>query len=191
MIKLLVGLGNPGQRYQKTRHNAGFLLLDELAREKAVTFSKEVRFFGDLAEVNLSVGKLYLLKPATFMNRSGQSVSSFMKYYKINPEEVLVVHDELDFEVGTLKLKSGGGHGGHNGLRDIIASLGVKDFKRLRVGIGRPKPGMQVADYVLSDFSKTDVQHVKELFYNFFNYLSLLQGGDYELAMQELHSRIK
>lgn len=188
MVKLLVGLGNPGQKYTKTRHNAGFLFLDELAKENGVAFSRQVRFFGDLAEINIGGDKLYLLKPVTFMNHSGRSVSSVMKYYKIKPEDILVVHDELDFEVGVLKLKSGGGHGGHNGLRDIIASVGVRDFKRLRVGIGRPKSGMQVVDYVLSDFSKNDLRHIKEIYSDFFNYLLLMQNGDFALVMQKLHS---
>ena len=188
MIKLLVGLGNPGNKYSKTRHNAGFLLLDELAKDEGVAFSKQSRFFGDVAEVSKGGDRLYLLKPSTFMNRSGQSVSSIMKYYKIQPEEVLVVHDELDFDVGVMKLKSGGGHGGHNGLRDIIASIGVKDFKRLRVGIGRPGSGKVVADYVLSDFSKADLLQVKELFYGFVACVPLLLAGKYELAVQELHA---
>ena len=189
MIKLIVGLGNPGQKYSKTRHNAGFLFLDQLAEEESVGFLYQSRFFGDVAEINKGAGKLYLLKPVTFMNRSGQSVSSMMKYYKLVPEEVLVVHDELDFDVGTLRLKSGGGHGGHNGLRDIISSIGTKDFKRLRVGIGRSESGKAVADYVLSSFSKNDMLCVKELFFDFIKYLPLLRAGDYELAMQELHSR--
>lgn len=188
MIKLLVGLGNPGQKYSKTRHNAGFLFLDELVKERSLGLSRQARFYGDLAEINDGRDKLYLLKPATFMNRSGQAVSAITKYYKIKPEEILVVHDELDFDIGVLKLKSGGGHGGHNGLRDIIASLGVKDFKRLRVGIGRPRPGIQVVDYVLSDFAKGEMQHIKELYSDFFNYLPLMQDGEFEAAMQELHS---
>ena len=186
MIKLLVGLGNPGQKYSKTRHNAGFLLLDELAKNKGVVFSRQARFFGDLAEFNSGSAKVYLLKPSTFMNRSGQSVSSVMKYYKLKPEEIRVVHDELGFDVGTLRLKSEGGHGGHNGLRDIIASLGVKNFKRLRVGIGRPGSGKVVADYVLSDFSKSDLQQVKELFFDFIKYVPLLLGGDYDAVTREL-----
>ena len=188
MIKLLVGLGNPGQKYQKTRHTAGFLFLDELAKERSLTFSRQVRFFGDLAELKVGSDRLYLLKPGTFMNRSGQSVSSVIKYYKIKSEEVLVIHDELDFDAGVLKLKSAGGHGGHNGLRDIIAALGIKDFKRLRVGIGRPKPGVQVADYVLSDFPKGDLQHIKGLYSDFFNYLSLVQKGEFDAVMLKLHS---
>ncbi len=189
MIRLIVGLGNPGQKYSKTRHNAGFLFLDELAREESIVFSKQVRFFGELAEVSLPAGRLYLLKPGTFMNRSGQSVSALMKYYKIKPDEMLVVHDELDFDVGTLRLKADGGHGGHNGLRDIIASIGVKGFKRLRVGIGRPRQGMPVADYVLSDFSKSDLLQIKDLFSRVLRHVPLLQNGDYETVMQKLHAR--
>jgi len=141
-----------------------------------------------LAELKVGSDRLYLLKPGTFMNRSGQSVSSVIKYYKIKSEEVLVIHDELDFDAGVLKLKSAGGHGGHNGLRDIIAALGIKDFKRLRVGIGRPKPGVQVADYVLSDFPKSDLQHIKGLYSDFFNYLSLVQKGEFDAVMLKLHS---
>ena len=188
MIKLIVGLGNPGRKYSKNRHNAGFLLLDELARVEGAVFSRQVRFFSDLAEVNSGLSRLYLLKPSTFMNRSGQAVSSMMKYYKIKPEEILVVHDELDFDVGTLKFKAGGGHGGHNGLRDIIASIGVKEFKRLRVGIGRPGAGMQVADYVLSDFSKNDLQQISGLYIDFFSCLPSLLAGDFEAAVHRLHS---
>ncbi len=189
MIKLLVGLGNPGHKYLKTRHNAGFLLLDELAKEEGVSFSRQARFLGDFAELRARSGCVYLLKPTTFMNRSGQSVMSVMKYYKIKAEEVLVVHDELDFEVGALKLKAGGGHGGHNGLRDIISSTGVKNFKRLRVGIGRPGPGKVVADYVLSDFSKSDLRQVNELFSCFIECVSGLVSGDFDAVTQKLHSR--
>lgn len=188
MIKLFVGLGNPGQKYTKTRHNVGFLFLDKLAKEMSVAFSQQARFFGDLVEIKAGLDKIYLLKPHTFMNRSGQSVSVLMKYYKIKPEEILVMHDDMDFDVGVLRLKSKGGHGGHHGLQDIMTSLGTKDFKRLRVGIGRPKQGKQVADYVLSDFSKHDLQCVEELYADFFNCLPLLQSGDFEEAMQKLHS---
>ena len=188
MIKLLVGLGNPGIKYSKTRHNAGFLLLDELAKKESVVFSRQSRFLGDFAEFNSRAGRIILLKPSTFMNRSGQSVAAVMKYYKIKAEEILVVHDELDFEVGVLRLKAGGGHGGHNGLRDIIACIGGKDFKRLRVGIGRPVSGKAVADYVLSGFSKSDLRQVRDLFLNFIGYVPLLVAGEFESVTQELHS---
>ncbi|BCG65656.1 MAG: peptidyl-tRNA hydrolase, PTH1 family [Methyloprofundus sp.] len=190
MIKLIVGLGNPGQKYTKNRHNAGFLLLDGLARDSG-GFSQQARFFGCLAEMSTKSGKLYLLKPATFMNRSGQSVSAVMKYFKILPEEVLVVHDELDFDVGVVKLKKGGGHGGHNGLRDIITSMGQKNFLRLRIGIGRPRAGKAVADYVLSDFSKVDMHLVQEVFADFAANMSAMCSGDYGVVMQNLHSREK
>jgi len=189
VIKLIIGLGNPGQKYSKNRHNAGFLLLDSLAAAEGAGFSLQSRFFGELAEISKEGCKLYLLKPSTYMNRSGQAVSSVMKYYKIKPEEVLVVHDELDFGVGILKLKSDGGHGGHNGLRDIIASIGVKNFLRLRVGIGRPQGAKAVADYVLSDFSKNDLELVMSGLDDFLGLVSLLLVGEPGLAMQKLHSK--
>lgn len=189
MIKLIVGLGNPGQKYSKNRHNAGFLLLDELIAAEGSDFSLQSRFFGELAEISKDGGKLYLLKPATCMNRSGQAVSSVMKYYKIKPEEILVVHDELDFDVGVLRLKSDGGHGGHNGLRDIIASVGAKNFLRLRIGIGRPQGPKSVADYVLSDFSKKDLECVLSEFSDFSRVIPLLLAGDFGVAMQKLHSQ--
>lgn len=189
MIRLFVGLGNPGLKYAKTRHNAGFLCLDELVKDFNAGFASQSRFFGNLAEIEIASKKIILLKPDTFMNASGRSVASVMKYYKIEPKEVLVVHDELDFDVGVLKLKSGGGHGGHNGLRDIVASLGgAKDFKRLRVGIGRPRPGREVANFVLSDFSKTELEQISALYSDFYGYLPLMQSGDFSGAMQKLHS---
>lgn len=156
MIKLIVGLGNPGRQYEKTRHNAGFLFVDCLARECGVTFMQASRFFGEVAECSVASEKLLLLKPATFMNRSGQSVGALLKYYKLQPDQLLVVHDELDFNPGVVKLKKDGGHAGHNGLRDIIAHLGAKDFYRLRLGIGRPPAGKIVADFVLSAPSRQE-----------------------------------
>lgn len=156
MIKLVVGLGNPGRQYEKTRHNAGFLFLDRLATELGCAWSKEAKFYGVCSEASLAANKIILLKPETFMNRSGASVASVVRYYKLVPEEILVVHDELDFEVGVVKLKKDGGHAGHNGLRDIIAALGARDFYRLRIGIGRPVLGRVVADFVLSEPSKQE-----------------------------------
>jgi len=188
VIKLVVGLGNPGQKYAKTRHNAGFLLLDELISTGNAVFSPQSRFFGELAEMRVGGRNLYLLKPTAFMNRSGQSVSALMKYYKIQPEEVLVLHDELDFELGVLKLKLGGGHGGHNGLRDIIAATGAKGFLRLRVGIGRPQGSQAVADYVLSDFAKRDFELLMSIFSDFHALMPLLLAGDAASAMHKLHS---
>lgn len=189
MIKLVVGLGNPGQKYAKTRHNAGFLLLDKLISSENGAFSTQSRFLGELAEVSKAGNKFYLLKPSTFMNRSGQSVSAVMKYYKIQPEEVLVIHDELDFNPGVLKLKVDGGHAGHNGLRDIISATGAKNFLRLRVGIGRPSGSMAVADYVLSDFSKLEFELVVSEFSVFLALFPLLLAGDSESVMHKLHSQ--
>lgn len=147
MIKLIVGLGNPGQEYEKTRHNAGFLFLDYLY---SGVWSNEPRFNGQTAILKIGGEQVRLLKPMSFMNRSGQAVGSMARYYKINPDEILVVHDELDFKIGVVKLKKGGGHAGHNGLRDIITHLSDNDFYRLRVGIDRPSSSHQVANYVLS-----------------------------------------
>jgi len=187
VIKLIVGLGNPGKKYQRTRHNVGFLLLDELARSEGIDFTLQSRFFGSLAEVVTEKGKIYLLKPNTFMNRSGQSVSSVMKYFKITSEEILVIHDELDFSVGSMKLKFSGGHGGHNGLRDIISALDTKDFVRLRLGIDRPSSSSLVADYVLSDFPKADVKNIEMLFFDFISRLPALYKEGYESLMQEIN----
>ena len=164
MIKLIVGLGNPGQQYEKTRHNAGFLFLDSLAKEFGAAWSNQVRFQGLFAECSVAGGKVLLLKPDTFMNRSGLSVSSVVRYYKLLPEEVLVVHDELDFKPGVARLKKGGGHAGHNGIRDIIDHLGSKDFYRLRLGVGRPPEGNSVADFVLTAPSKMEFQKILDAF---------------------------
>jgi len=188
VIRLIVGLGNPGQKYLKTRHNAGFLLLDEILSQCGGDFSAKPSFLGCLAEVNESSHKVYLLRPSTYMNRSGQSVQAVMKYFKIKPEEVLVIHDELDFLPGQIKFKLGGGHGGHNGLRDIIAAINGRDFLRLRVGIGRPSGSKAVVDYVLSDFSKSDYGSVISASAGFLDVLPFLVSGELEKAIQKLHS---
>lgn len=150
MIKLIVGLGNPGQQYERTRHNAGFLFVDHLVGAQAARWSANTQFQGEIAGLDISGHKLVLLKPMTFMNRSGSSVGKVLRYYKFKPDELLVVHDELDLPEGSVKMKRDGGHAGHNGLRDIIAHIDTRDFFRLRLGIGRPSNGGNVADYVLS-----------------------------------------
>lgn len=188
MIKLIVGLGNPGQQYEKTRHNAGFLFLDALASELGCSWSNESRFQGLFAEGGVVNGKVMLLKPHTFMNRSGQSVGKIARYYKLIPEEILVVHDELDFNPGVVKLKKGGGHAGHNGLKDIIAHLGSNEFYRLRIGIGRPPVGAVVADFVLSLPSK----HEWEMLVNAFDlskeFIGQMVAGDMVGVMNKLNS---
>lgn len=186
MIKLIVGLGNPGQEYEKTRHNAGFLFLDYLY---SGSWLNEIRFNGQTAVLNIGNQQVRLLKPMTFMNRSGQAVGNMARYYKINPEEILVVHDELDFKAGVVKLKKGGGHAGHNGLRDIIAHLGSNEFYRLRIGIDRPASSQQVANYVLSAPSKSENENMFNAFLTLNPYLSEIVSGDISKAMNGLNAK--
>ena len=188
MIKLIVGLGNPGQQYEKTRHNAGFLFLDSLAKEFGAVWSNQVRFQGLFAECSVAGGKVLLLKPDTFMNRSGQSVGKVVRYYKLLPEEILVVHDELDFNPGVLKLKKDGGHAGHNGLRDIIAHLSSKEFYRLRIGIGRPSSGKVVSDFVLSAPSKLEWEMMLNAFDVASGCLGQMIAGDMAIVMNRLNA---
>jgi peptidyl-tRNA hydrolase, PTH1 family len=153
---LVVGLGNPGREYARTRHNAGRLVVEELARRHGGSWKS--KFSGQLAEVRLDGHKLALLKPETYMNESGRSVGAAAQFFKLDPDAVLVVHDEGDFELGRLEIKVGGGYGGHNGLRSIGQHLGTPDFLRLRIGVGRPERGdpRPLADYVLSNFEPHD-----------------------------------
>jgi PTH1 family peptidyl-tRNA hydrolase len=150
MIKVMVGLGNPGREYQETRHNAGFLFLDYLANSAGAKWVHANQFSAEMAEFVSGRDKLLLLKPMTYMNKSGFSVARILNYYKIKPDQMLVVHDELELPEGVVKMKRDGGHAGHNGLRDIIAHINTRDFYRLRIGIGRPASGANIADYVLS-----------------------------------------
>jgi PTH1 family peptidyl-tRNA hydrolase len=188
MIKLIVGLGNPGRQYERTRHNAGFLFLDGLVSGANCQWVKESRFAGLLAEIGVPGGKVMLLKPDTFMNRSGQAVGSVARYYKLLPDEILVVHDELDFDVGVVRLKKDGGHAGHNGLRDIIAHLGSKEFYRLRIGIGRPPAGKAVADFVLSAPAKGEWGSMLSAFDVAAVYLGQMVSGDMSSVMNKLNS---
>jgi peptidyl-tRNA hydrolase, PTH1 family len=181
MIKLIVGLGNPGRQYEKTRHNAGFLFVEHLARIAGAAWSGSGQFSGEVAECSIGGYKLILLKPMTFMNRSGMSVGKFLRYYKLNPEEMLVVHDELELAEGLVKSKRDGGHGGHNGLRDIIAHIDSRDFYRLRVGIGRPVAGEKVADYVLSGLSLDGQARLARLFEGLVSNMDALIVGNLAL----------
>lgn len=187
-IKLIVGLGNPGDKYDLTRHNAGFWFVDEVARQYGVVFRPESKFLGEAAHIQSHGMDFWLLKPATFMNRSGQSISSLAKFYKIPVESILVVHDELDLPPGTAKLKKAGGHGGHNGLRDTISAMG-KEFMRLRLGIGHPGHRDQVVDYVLKAPSKTDRQLIDDASYAASKVVSELVAGQIEKAMMTLHTK--
>jgi PTH1 family peptidyl-tRNA hydrolase len=153
---LVAGLGNPGREYERSRHNAGWLVVDELARRHGGSWRS--KFSGQLAEIRLDGHKVALLKPETYMNESGRAVGAAARFYKLEPGEVLVVHDEGDFDLGRLELKAGGGLAGHNGLRSIAQHLKTQDFLRLRIGVGRPERGdpRPLADYVLSDFEPAD-----------------------------------
>ena len=151
-IRLIVGLGNPGREYVQTRHNAGFWFVDALAMRHQGAFTATPKFFGDVAKVQIEAQPVWLLKPSTFMNRSGRAVAALAGFYRISPEQILVVHDELDLPPGQAKMKKGGGHAGHNGLKDIQAQLGSAQFWRLRLGIGHPRTlGLEqaVIDFVL------------------------------------------
>jgi PTH1 family peptidyl-tRNA hydrolase len=149
-IRLIAGLGNPGQRYDATRHNAGFWFLDRVASEHNVSWKTESRLFGDIAQIRLDGEVIRLLKPTTFMNESGRSVGAVCRYFSLPASQVLVAHDEIDLPPGVVRLKRGGGHGGHNGLRDIIPQLGGPQFARLRIGVGHPGTKDKVIGYVLA-----------------------------------------
>ena len=155
-IKLIVGLGNPGDKYTDTRHNAGEWLIERLARRFNVSLNPESKFFGKSARTLVNGKEVRLLVPTTFMNLSGKAVGALASFYRIKPEEILVIHDELDLLPGIAKLKQGGGHGGHNGLKDIVTQLGNNNFYRLRIGIGHPGHRDLVAGYVLNKPSPAD-----------------------------------
>ena len=188
-IDLIVGLGNPGPKYQWTRHNAGADFVRELAHSVGATLSAETKFFGETARISLNGRDIRLLIPSTYMNCSGQSVSAVAKFYQIASQSILVAHDELDHSPGTVRFKIAGGHGGHNGLRDIIKRLGnSKEFARLRIGVGHPGHADQVADYVLKRASKGDQQLIKNSINNALDSLPLATDGQWEQAMNKLHS---
>ncbi len=182
-IKLIVGLGNPGVDYAKTRHNVGMWFVDAIAAEFDETFKKEAKFFGFFRKTSTYC----LLIPTTFMNDSGKAVAAVAKFYKISPTEILVVHDELDFPVGQVRLKSGGGHGGHNGLRDIIQHLGSNNFYRLRIGIDHPGHKDRVTPYVLSAPNKKDREEIMLSINLALRLIPDLIAGKFQKVMRELH----
>lgn len=188
-IKMIVGLGDPGKEYEATRHNVGFWLLDELAWQWKATFKDEKKFFGEVARVSRPEGDVWLIKPMTFMNRSGQAVAALAQFYKIKPEEILVVHDELDIECGRIKFKFGGGNGGHNGLKDIQARLGTPNFYRLRLGIDHPGDKALVSAYVLNKPSAEHRQLIEDSVNKSIKGIPLLTVGEFEEAQRFLHSR--
>ncbi|MCU0768180.1 MAG: aminoacyl-tRNA hydrolase [Burkholderiaceae bacterium] len=191
-IRLVVGLGNFGAEYAATRHNAGYWLVDAVARRAGARFSSERKFHGDVARVRLGGRELWLLKPTTYMNRSGQSVVALALFYRILPTEILVVHDELDLPPGAVKLKRGGGTAGHNGLKDTQARLSTADFWRLRIGIGHPRTlqlQQEVADFVLHPPRKEEQALIDDAVDRGEGIVELLAEGKFEAAMLKLHTR--
>ena len=188
-IKLIVGLGNPGNEYRGTRHNAGADFVEQLAQQCGCTLQAESKFFGMTGRLTLSGHDLRLLIPTTFMNRSGKAVAAMAQFFKIASDEILIAHDELDIPAGSARFKRGGGHGGHNGLRDIVPSLGNnKDFYRLRIGIGHPGHASKVTGYVLGAPSQVDRTRIDASIDEAIAALPLLLGGDSTKAMTQLHS---
>ena len=189
MIRLLVGLGNPGPEYEATRHNAGFWFIDEVARSLRVSLAPERSYFGLVARANLANGPVWLLEPMTFMNLSGKSVAALARFFKIAPNEILVAHDELDLMPGQVKMKLGGSHAGHNGLKDIQAQLGSADFWRLRLGIGHPGVKAEVVDYVLRKPIAEQREAIAKSIEQSLSALTLLLEGDMERALMKVHAK--
>ncbi|MCD1648933.1 aminoacyl-tRNA hydrolase [Marinobacter sp. EhC06] len=187
-IVMVVGLGNPGADYENTRHNAGALFVEALARAAGQTLRPEKKYHGLYARIQWQGLDLHLLNPTTFMNRSGLAIKALADFFKIQPQQILVAHDELDLPPGTAKLKKGGGHGGHNGLRDTIAHLGTNDFQRLRIGIGHPGDSRRVTGYVLGRLGKQETEELNAVIDEIMRVLPDAASGKLPAAMNRLHS---
>ena len=187
-IKLFVGLGNPGDKYETTRHNAGFWWIDQLAASSNSKLAPDAKCYGVAGKL-APIPDAWLLKPMTFMNASGKAVAALINYYKITPSQILVIHDELDLGPGTVKLKKGGGHGGHNGLKDIAAALGTNDFWRLRLGIGHPGDRNEVVNYVLKSATKDEQAAINQCVDVSLHVVPQLLNGEFEVAMLKLHTK--
>ena len=188
-LRLIVGLGNPGAEHTRTRHNAGFWFVDALAMREGGRFGVESKLRGETAKIHVEGRPLWLLKPTTYMNASGGSVAAALRYWKIEPEEMLVAHDDLDLPPGTARLKFDGGHGGQNGLRDLFTHVGHGKFHRLRLGIGHPGHRDRVTPWVLGRPSISDEQAILGAIQDAFDVLPLAVAGEFEKAMLELHTR--
>jgi peptidyl-tRNA hydrolase, PTH1 family len=184
---MVVGLGNPGRQYEGNRHNTGFWFVDLLARRHGGEFKIESRFYGSVCRIRVGSSECWLLKPSTYMNRSGQSVSSLAKYFKLDISQILVAHDELDVLAGEVRLKRGGGHAGHNGLRDIISAMDSKDFWRMRIGIDHPGERSLVVDYVLGNPSRDDAIAIESSLGRAADLFPQILAGEYQSVMNELH----
>jgi len=189
VIQLIIGLGNPGDKYSKTRHNAGFWFIDALADKYGASFKTETKFSGELAKANIGGQAVWLLKPSTFMNRSGLAAHQITQFYKIPTENILVAYDELDLPAGIVRLKKSGGHGGHNGLRDMHAQI-TKEYLRLRLGIGHPGDSKKVADYVLSRPNQNDEIAIVNAIDRSLEVIPQIIAGDNQKAMNSLHTEI-
>ena len=190
-ISLVCGLGNPGAQYEATRHNAGLWFLDALQRVVPLPWRPETRFFGDLADTRVGQQRVRFLKPATFMNECGGAVASVCSYFDIPAEAVLVVHDDLDLPPGTVRVKQGGGHGGHNGLRDIFSKLGSREFIRLRIGVGHPGNSDDVTDWVLRKPSSEDRTAILDAIDRALGQIDPMMSGNLEPVMKALHTQPK
>ncbi|WP_395505078.1 aminoacyl-tRNA hydrolase [Ectopseudomonas hydrolytica] len=189
-VQLIVGLGNPGPEYDQTRHNAGALFVERVAESQRINLAVDRKYFGLVGKFNHQGREVRLLIPTTYMNRSGQSVAALANFFKIKPEEILVAHDELDMPPGVAKLKQGGGHGGHNGLRDIIAQLGNQNnFHRLRLGIGHPGHASLVSGYVLGRAPRSEQELLDQSIDFALDVLPEILAGDWTVAMRKLHSQ--
>lgn len=188
MIKLIIGLANPGSQYSKTRHNAGQWFVDELMRSSSETLKPESKFFASHTQTTIHSAPVRVMIPTTYMNESGKAVAAYAQFYKINPDEILVAHDELDLDPGVARLKQGGGHGGHNGLRHIIQCLGTPNFHRLRIGIGHPGNKDQVTDFVLHQPSADEKKAIEDAIYDALRVMPLVMEDKMQDAMKELHT---
>lgn len=187
-IKIFVGLGNPGGEYESTRHNVGFWFNNLIASNLKLSFEKSIKFNGLYKKIP-DLDNIHLLNPTTFMNDSGLSVAKILNFYKVKPEEILVIHDELDLLPGDIRLKNGGGHGGHNGLKSIISSIGTNTFWRLRIGIGHPGNKNLVKAYVLKRPLKNEEEEIRSAILRGYQNLSYMINGSLEKAMLNLHTK--
>lgn len=188
-VQLIVGLGNPGTEYEQTRHNAGFWFVNALSRRWEGSFRHEAKFHGAVCRISVGGHSVWLLKPDTWMNRSGQAVARLSRFYKIPVEQILVAHDDLDLPPGTVRIKQGGGHGGHNGLRDIISLLGGSGFLRLRIGIGHPGSREEVTPFVLGRPSAKEREMIEDAIDRAVEELPRIVCGEIQKAMSRLHVR--
>ena len=187
--RLIVGLGNPGEKYVRTRHNVGFQFIEHLANDNVAPLRRRQKFSANVAQIEISGVSVWLLQPLTFVNRSGDSVVQFAKYYKIDCPEIIVVHDDIDLPAGTVRLKMSGGHGGHNGIRDLISKLNANNFVRIRLGVGRPPPRVSSTSYVLGVPPADETLLIQQATDAAQQELRAIIKGDTEAAMHVLHSR--